>query len=184
MKRYTKSVTRADRGREPGSLHLQLRGFGQQALVSTTEVVEALDLLPRFHLEGLAEITFEPEAPPEAVRYHNGAKVLSTRRAEFIQHQRRIALYPTDTAPLFWQVLFHEIGHYVFFLIIDSHVKTRWVTQLHPHHFCVSDYATHDAQEDFAESYAAYVLAPQVLRDIPAKFEFMRDDVFGGSTIS
>ena len=69
-------------------------------------------------------------------------------------------------------------------MVLDSRAKQRWVTQIHPRHFCVSEYATRDAQEDFAESYAAYVLAPQILRNIEAKYRFMKDEIFAGEDIN
>lgn len=168
----------------PGTLRLRLVGFGQQELVTTQEIAEAIDLLPRFHLEGLREICFEPVSPQEVAIYPAGQKVIRIRHAKFMQNQRRIMLYQSDNLSLFWRVLFHEIGHYVFFLIIGNQAKKRWVTEIHPHHFCVSEYATQDAQEDFAESYAAYVLSPHQLRGIPAKFAFMRDEVFVSSMVT
>jgi len=45
----------------------------------------------------------------------------------------------------------------------------------------VSDYAGTSQEEDFAESYRIYVREPNLLRLVnPAKYEFMRDQVFNG----
>jgi hypothetical protein len=45
----------------------------------------------------------------------------------------------------------------------------------------VSDYARTNKEEDFAESYMAYIRYPQILKAAnPVKYKFMRQHVFGG----
>lgn len=179
-RQFSKSRQVADTGRETRELRLLVTGFGAQDLVDTKEIVRAIDQLPAFHLEQLREISYEPL--PEAFlalpgtndglsMYHNG---------EYVQRQRKIVIYLFDSRALFYQMLFHEIGHHVFFLILNSKVKKRWVTQLHRAAPCITPYAAHSAAEDFAESYAAFVLNPAELKLIPEKYNYMRDEVFSG----
>jgi len=79
-------------------------------------------------------------------------------------------------------MLHHEIGHFVFFLVIGSRVKKRWVTELVPGSSCVSAYARMNPWEDFAETYAYYALHPRILEQtLPEKYAFMRERVFSGS---
>ncbi len=91
-----------------------------------------------------------------------------------------IVFYGFDTPDQFFHVLYHEIGHYVFFQVIGSKVKKRWVTGIYPNSFCATAYGTRNASEDFAESYACYVRDPEYLRHFPEKHAFMRDCVFSG----
>lgn len=176
MKRFTKSSTLPDRSLPNVCLELIIAGFTQQEIVSVTDIVNAIDRLPRFHLAGLRAISYEP------VGYAMTASVQHlTRCAEFIQRQRKISVYYFDNPRLLWQILHHEIGHYVFFLIISSQVKKLWVTEIHPHSVCITDYASVNAQEDFAECYAAYLLEPAILQGLPEKFAFMQDLVFSGA---
>jgi hypothetical protein len=42
------------------------------------------------------------------------------------QRERRIVFFDFDSSDLFYQVLYHEIGHFVFFLALNSNVKKHW----------------------------------------------------------
>jgi hypothetical protein len=82
---------------------------------------------------------------------------------------------------MFFHMLHHEIGHFVFFLAISSAVKKLWVNELSRGSSCVTAYAGTNPWEDFAETYAYYVLQPRVLEDqLPEKYAYMRDCVFSG----
>jgi hypothetical protein len=81
---------------------------------------------------------------------------------------------------LFHHVLYHEIGHFVFYFAIGSNIKKLWVTEIFPHSNCVTAYAEQSASEDFAETYAAYLRDPAALKDLPQKEVFMRECVFSG----
>src|SRR5712691_1585081 len=69
-------------------------------------------------------------------------------KGEFVQRERRIFVYGFDSAAMFFQMLHHEVGHFVFFLVIGSRVKKRWVTELFPGSPCVTDYASVNPWED------------------------------------
>lgn len=181
---FNKTRTPTDRGAAQRKLHLRLTGFSQRPYLSIDEVVRAIDVLPSFHLEGLREISYltELEAAQELADVSGDAQV--HRKGAFIQSERRIVIYGFDNRALFYQVLYHEIGHYVFYLIISSTLKKHWVTQTHPGSVCITPYAASSASEDFAETYACYVQDPERLKQIPEKYSFMHHLVFSGDPIT
>lgn len=165
----------------PGSLNLRVSGFARQQVVTVAQVVQAIDVLPGFHLEGLNKIVYAPEFflfdPYEA--YYLGA--WGVRRGEFNQRERAVYVGEFQTRAQLHNILFHEIGHFVFFLIISSTVKKQWVTEVSRSADCITAYASRNTSEDFAETYSAFVQDPESLKNlIPAKYEFMRDLVFSG----
>ena len=162
-----------------GRLHLRIAGFSRQRMVSLGQIVEAIDALPGFHLEGLREIIYAPHWHPKLIDPYLPHR-MGQLKGEFRQRERRIVIFDFDSAGLFHQVLYHEIGHFVFFMAISSKVKKRWVTTIHPNAPCVTQYAMLNASEDFAESYACYLLDPDRLKQVPEKYGFMRNFVFSG----
>lgn len=179
MRQFAKTRTAADASAGGGRLDLRLAGFLRQQVVPLEDVVRAVDLVPAFHLEGLREIVYLPEAAPDPSPSYRFA--CSRPRAEFLQEERRIVVYDFDSPELFFHMLLHEIGHFVFFLVIGSRVKKHWVVHLFPGSSCVTPYAESSAIEDFAESYAWYVLDPDALQaEYAVKHAFMRDFVFSG----
>src|SRR5262245_11723310 len=162
-------------------LNLLLSGFSGQNVVSVDDIVRAIDQLPSFHLEGLREIVYLPEFAPAASLVPCTGLSRCEPMGEFVQPERRIFVYRLNSPDVFFQMLHHEIGHFVFFLVIGSRVKKRWVTEIFPGSRCVTDYAAVSPWEDFAETYAYYMLHRQVLRnEVPRKLAFMRDCVFSG----
>lgn len=182
MRRFTKTRTSADEAAGIGGLNLRLTGFSRQDVVAVDDIVRAIDLLPGFHLAGLREIVYLPEAAPGFSPMSQYGFSCSRPRAEFLQQERRIYVYDFDDADMFFHMLAHEIGHFVFFLVIGSRVKKHWVVDLFPSSACVTAYAESSATEDFAETYAYYLLDPDLLqREFPVKRAFMRDYVFSGN---
>jgi len=177
---FTKSEPPGAAPRAPGKLHLRISGFSRQQIVPLADVVRAVDVLPSFHVEGLREIAYTPEALLAYPYDVYAPRPWGTRKGEFRQKDRKIFFYDFDGPDLFHQILYHEIGHYVFFLVIGSKVKKRWVTQLFPRSECITPYGSLNASEDFAESYACYVRDPESLKKLPGKYAFMRDCVFSG----
>ena len=182
MQKFIKSLTAADQLATRGQIRLRISGFSLQQVISIRDILQTIDALPGFHLEGLQEIAFEPWGLPGAAAESLSPGGLRQRlRGEFVQKQRRIIIYATDNRKQALHVLLHEIGHYVFFLTLNSRVKKRWVTQIYPQSACVTDYGTRNACEDFSESYALYQTDPQrLLHQVPLKHGFFRDWVFSG----
>src|SRR5689334_4914270 len=104
-------------------LNLHLAGFSQQSIVPIEDIVRSIDLIPSFHLEGLREIVYAPDWRPTQASDLYGATLRPGPKAEFVQRQRRIIIYDFPNSALFFQILFHEIGHFVFFVVISSVVK-------------------------------------------------------------
>lgn len=181
---FNKTLTAADQVSPRGKLNLRLTGFSQQPYLSVAEVVQAIDVLPSFHLEGLSEISYLTEAEAEIELMHLPPRESRHCKAVFIQRQRRIVIYGFESRELFYQVLYHEIGHFVYFLIINSQLKMQWVTHTYPDSICVTAYGTASASEDFAETYACYIRDPERLKTIPEKYSFMHHLVFSGAPIT
>ncbi len=181
MRHFIKSRLPAEDLADAGKLNLLLSGFWRQDIVPVDDVVRSVDLLPGFHLEGLREIVYLPEYAPLTGAFSYPGLPCSRPKGEFVQRERRIFVYAFDDPAMFFQMLYHEIGHFVFYLIIGSRVKKRWVTEIFPDSRCVTPYAAVNAREDFAETYAHYVRHPDFLeRELPEKYAFMRDCVFSG----
>jgi hypothetical protein len=164
----------------PGKLNLKIAGFSRQSIVSISQIVQAIDLLPAFHLEGLREIVYAPDWNPTLTPDPCSPRPPGQVKGEFRQRERRIIFFDFDSADLFYQVLYHEIGHFVFFLALNSKVKKHWVTEIYPRSACITPYGTVNASEDFAETYACYVRDPEALKQLPEKYAFMRDCIFSG----
>jgi len=181
MRLFIKNRTFGEETAARGKLNLLLSGFSRQEIVPVDDIVHSIDLLPDFHLEGLREIAYLPEYAPEASMLSHPAYPRCAPKGEFVQAERRIFVYGFDGRAMFFHMLHHEIGHFVFFLVIGSRVKKRWVTELSPGSSRVTAYAGRNPWEDFAETYAYYVLHPRVLaKQLPEKHAFMRECVFSG----
>ena len=163
-----------------GKIKLFLTGFKKQNIISVDDIVNAVDRLPDSHLQGLHELIYDPlRSSLENVDYSQWV-LLSKSKGSFCQQQRAVTIYDFDDKQMFHQVLYHEIGHYVFYLIIDSVMKKHWVTKLFPNSKYITKYASRNGSEDFAESYAAYVLNPKELIKIPSKYYFIQNKIFKG----
>jgi hypothetical protein len=66
----------------------------------------------------------------------------------------------------------------VYFFIIDSVLKKQWATQTHRKEGFVSDYASKNAAEDFAECYSFYMTSPEKLKRLKTKYSFIQKEVF------
>lgn len=180
MYTFVKNHAAGSKPDSPGKLNLRIAGFSRQQIVSIPQIVQAIDILPSFHLEGLREIVYAPEWLAEHPFDYISARLSGHKKGEFRQNERKIVFFNFDDVGLFYQILYHEIGHFVFFLALNSRAKKRWVTEIFPNSQCISHYGATNASEDFAESYACYVRNPEALAQLPVKFAFMRDWVFSG----
>lgn len=57
-------------------------------------------------------------------------------------------------------------------------MKKKWVTEICRSAPFITLYASTNASEDFAETYASFVLQPEKLKQIPLKYQFMLNEVF------
>jgi len=180
MRNYTKSVTHSDHGKTTGEIKIQLTHFGQQAVVGVDEILQAINRLPAFHLQRLKEITYDPQRLWPKIIQDRLEPVHRDAKGVFIQSHRTIAIHEFESREQFFHVLFHELGHHVYFQVIGSQLKKQWVTEVCRKDRFVSAYAARNAAEDFAECYVAYLLEPDRLKTIGLKFEFFRRHVFNG----
>ena len=170
--RLVKSAARAP-------IRLAVRGFSAQGAVSAEEIARAIDWLPGFHLQGLREIVYSAGEP---LHYPSLGPAPATQGcAEYVQAERTIFVYTTEDPALFWHVLYHEIGHHVYFAVMGSTLKKRWATQIFPGSRCATSYGYSSAAEDFAECYALYAQHTRSLEVLPVKLAFMRDEIFSGA---
>jgi len=152
-------------------VHVRVVGFAHQA-VSPGDVVAAIRCVPNFHLAGLNEIVFDPD---EAGFHKAGIW------AFYCQAKRRICFLRLPEPTLFRHVLYHEIGHHVFALVISSKVKTLWVNRIASQTPSVSAYGATNPQEDFAETYGMFLARSVELKTAAqAKSSFFRQLVFSG----
>lgn len=174
---HTQPLTAGGHSASPGpGIHLRVIGFGQQDVVDTTLVVRAVKRLPAFHLHGLNELRYDPPLYPFAHCIGDGRP---PPLAEYLQRERCVCFYRIESREQFLPLLYHEIGHHVFFIVLSSRIKKQWVTEVSPASGTITPYAAHNPSEDFAETYAAFALDPESLRRLlPAKAQFMHQHVF------
>lgn len=177
---FTKNQTKSDLSRVSTKLKLRLTNFKHQHFISVGNVVATIDRLPAFHLEHLKEITFDSD---RSILKHIAKTDRNTQTHAigiYVHRYRTIAIFDTRDKELFTHTLLHEIGHHVYFCVIGQRLKNLWVTAVCRRDSFVSIYASLNAAEDFAESYASYLLKPNELETIPLKYNFLKNYVFEG----
>jgi hypothetical protein len=164
--------------------------FEASGLLSNQEVGNYLrETLPPSHLENCPSIEYKSE-------YCQGyPDALGT----FDRLNNEICIWgPVERfegAGEMLETVTHEVGHNVHENIMTQHpeVAEKW-NQLNEQSWetfaqdgtgFVSDYAQTNVYEDFAETYMTYVRDPEKLSFYsPEKYEFMRSEVFSGTTYS
>lgn len=170
-----------DAGPYRGRISLTLAGFASQETVTIEQVVRAIEILPDHHLEDLESVQFDPGR--HLARAYSRLLRQPIRRnahGQYIDDLGCIAIYRIDTPEAFYRTLYHEIGHCVFARVLSGVERKRWVTGLYPAEPPAPHRPLDTASEDFAAAYAAFVLDPRSLRDLPDKQAFLRDTVFLG----
>lgn len=178
MRSFTKSTTGSDYPHGDTPIKLQLNNFAAQTLVGVDDILEQIDRLPAFHLQRLKEIVYDPLRLLQKYLVAPLQPIHRDAQGAFIQSHRTIAIHEIRSRHQFFHVLFHELGHHVYFQVIGGQLKKQWVTQIRHNQDCISKYAQTNAAEDFAECYASYLLNPDALKTIPVKFNFLKQRVF------
>lgn len=182
---HKKTPTATDRLHKTDTLKLLLSGFTNQTTVKQKQIVCLIDALPNFHLIGLREIIYDPSRSYQIMDFYNERKSINKKiNGQYRQAERRIVIFEFNSLRNLMEILYHEIGHYVYFNVINSSVKKTWVTEIYRESGNISKYACTNASEGFAETYATFLLEPQKLRTIHLKYAYMRDKVFGGFSIN
>lgn len=168
----------------------RVEGFEKSGLVTNEEVKKYLEIFPERHCNSITM---------DSVKY-SGEYISEKDKVELahwedtkpfpgmeIHHKditinRQLPDGNVDVEVLKDSIA-HEVGHQVHRVSLDRSDWNKW-TMLsgdRPADKCVSDYARLNHQEDFAESYMAYVRNPESLLNVdPEKYNFMRDSVFDG----
>jgi hypothetical protein len=183
LRHYKKSKVSDINGVANQPIHLKLLGFGQQSLIPIENMLEQLNSLPDNHLAGLRTIEYDPSRRNLLPSLINSIlhRAPDYCKGVFLQRKRKIIIYEFDSLDMFYHVLFHEIGHFVYFLSISSQLKKNWVTQTHKIEPFVSALSKRNAAEDFAECYATYLTKPDRLKLSPQKYNFIHQSVFGNT---
>lgn len=179
MRVFNKQKTVVDWGKPDTPVKLRLSNFSWQSLVSVERILEEINRIPSHHLAGLKEICYDPYQDTLAKLDADPRQPIKTNAmGMYLQGYRTIAVYKFNSEKELFKTLFHELGHYVYYTIIGSVVKKKWVTEAHCVKQYVTRYASRNASEDFAECYAEFLLNPANLQRIPKKYNFIRTEVF------
>ena len=160
-------------------ISLKITGFSRQKAIPVEDIVRSIDTLPPAHLAGLREIAYAPELAPAHPQSGNANTSHRQIKAKFNQGQSRIDIYSFDNSAMFFHILFHEIGHFVYFRALNSQARKEWITRVFPESSSVSGYGETNAIEDFAETYGVFLRDPERLQQqLPEKYRFMKHRVF------
>lgn len=168
-----------------GKIQLMITGFSKQKIISIKEISRAIEILPDNHLQGLRVVIYDPEKKIKKLdrfKYFFFRRFHPTRRFSIGEYLNKgIVIYEFDSKKLFYEILYHEIGHYVFYRIIGAKLKNEWIEKISPNSNYVSNYALKTTREDFAETYMHFILYGNILRgNIKEKYNFMNEKIFFG----
>lgn len=161
-------------------MNVLVSGFSDQSIVTVEDVTAAINCLPTFHLVGLDQVIYDPEWETRSALALQETGCPRQSKAVFLRDDRKILMFDFDDHDEFRHILYHEIGHHVFSRILDGVLRKRWVMMINPRSRHITRYATRNAMEDFAESYATFVRDPESIERIYRKYVFLRDQVFAG----
>jgi hypothetical protein len=179
MEKHRKRTNIYDRAMPHGRINLRISGFSSQSVVALDSIKSAIDALPRYHLSGIDEIRYQTDH----LYITNDGEYFYTPRfskAVFVQNDKIILMHDFKSLEEFHHVIYHEIGHHVFYRIINGAIRKQWVTDIYRSSRPVTQYGHKNASEDFAECYAYFLTKPKQLNVIDSKYRFMRDKIFGG----
>ena len=165
------------------SVHVSLWGFRRCLWASPEAVAEVLELLPRHLLSGLIHIRYlDTPLVPSTTTWVTAPRT-SRLSGIYSQEDRSILVQGVRDRDNLFHVLFHELGHHIYFSVLDSVEKKAWVLDTWGCEDAVSAYGRRNAAEDFAELFALYLLGTSILTDRPIKLNFMRRVVLRDKTL-
>ena len=147
-----------------GQVRISLPGFhGARA----RQAMAALAVLPDFHLAGLRYVKFDPDRGVMMAGWYD-------------REVRGVHIFCVANILDFLETLYHEVGHHVFWEVLTIDQRADWVRAVSPSEGSVSQYAERNAREDFAETYAWFVLDYAGLALFEPKLDYMAEVVFRG----
>ena len=180
--RHNNSLSAGKSGKK--KLNLRISGFSKQKIVEVDEIIAALDQLPYNHLTGLREIAYDPNRLVQrAIGYYNTPDMSYSvpdfnSYGDYFHDEQWINVYKFKSKSEFFHLLYHEIGHFVYHCVISNAHRRYWVIDLYPRSTYISPYASKNASEDFAESYATYLTKPEQIKRLSRKYHFLKEIVF------
>jgi hypothetical protein len=149
--------------------------------LSVADIARWVEELPSFHLAGLAAITYDPDRQLDPLMKEPLRPGAPTHKGQYVKAERQVLVHEFANPDELRHILYHEIGHYVFDHVLTTALRRRWVLELSLRKSAhITRYARRNALEDFAESYAVFVIDPARVRTLYQKYAFLRDKVFGG----
>jgi hypothetical protein len=160
--------------------------FNESGLTNTEEVTGYIkENIPPEHLEDLDSIEYVDDQSA----YEQGTMGQWANDEEI--DITTIEVYPHDNTGELYDTIAHEVGHNA-----ENNLSPDLVDQwndLYSQSFdnylqsegeqneFITGYATMGPDEDFAETYAFYINDPPLVQSVsPDKYDFMKDNVFGG----
>ena len=168
------------------SLNLpEVQGFEQTGLTNSAEIKRYLgETFPPEHVDhaSLPSVVYHDVYKPAQdgnflgmTRYNQETGV---SHIEIYRQQQEGNSNPADMT----YTLAHEVGHNAYWVSGES-VQRSWdkLSVASASDEYVTGYARTGVREDFAESYATYVLDPDLLSEVSQKkYDFMRNFIFSG----
>ena len=155
-------------------MRLAIKGFNNQ-IVSAEDVLRLLQVLPTQHIAGLQSIVYSSVQEFRSL----GVNVPCSCIGAYYPDYRAVVIHRIESKQTFAHVLYHEIGHYVYSVVIGSYLKKQWCNSFCKSSQHVSPYAATNASEDFAECYAFYSQKNwSKFSSNPAKLAFIKKYVF------
>lgn len=152
-----------------------LKYFSKQSDVKLKDIALVIKSVPSKHLKGITTIAYDPSRYFQR-SYSNPSPINYRARGEYQRFPfDHILVYKFESLKELKHILYHEIGHHVFWRIMGSKERKRWVVGLFPKSRHISDYSKKNGAEDFAECYAFYMHSPALLREIKEKYEFINN---------
>jgi len=160
-----------------------ITGFEKSSEMNNEDVQHYVEeRIPLPHLNELTRIVYADTYKTDDSQYIVGHIVLNPLTGKY----DTVIIYrqPPDVDDLRREIkvtIAHEIGHNVYFNVLDGATRAEWECLSASSRGYVTNYAKRNVEEDFAESYAIYIVDPELLRGLnPDKYAFLRDRVFNG----
>lgn len=165
------------------AVNIELWGFLKCPLLKAIAIAEVLAVLPGHQLEGLRSIRYEHARLIPGIARWIRLRGPGKQLGRYDRSTQTITIHATKDRWTLFKVLFHELGHFVYFRVLSSSDRKFWVTTLSTQESSVTRYGQRNAAEDFAECYAAFLMTPYAMQQRPLKNRFMRGVVFQGAEI-
>lgn len=155
-------------------MRIVIKGFKDQTVVTIKELTDMIETIPLHHKQKIRNIVYDPTRFFQ--RSYVNPRPINTRvAAEYnTMPWAFVVVYRFDSKAQLRHMLYHEIGHHVYNYVLSSTQKKHWVTQIYPEKKFISQYASTNASEDFAETYSFFFHSPAKCRQFPHKYEFIK----------